>query len=189
MEIDKKDDAEQSDERGSNDVQSCLLERSVHVLYLYQSIKPGILTESGFNICKLLVLNKRVNENVIKDSLDLMLKEKHVMSWLDKVRLKFSIRIYRIIMVTPYKLKQNESLSSKINIIYILQDSRHFKKWSFLLKISSVNVAKSAYGFGHIYWRNPQKRTLWSETIFDSWKPFKSDDKCLLFHFNSSFHS
>ena len=30
------------------------------------------------------------------------------------------------------------------------------KKWSFPLKISSVNVTKSAvsWGFGHIYWRN-----------------------------------
>ena len=28
------------------------------------------------------------------------------------------------------------------------------KKWSFPLKISSVNVTKSR-GFGHIYWRNP----------------------------------
>ena len=31
------------------------------------------------------------------------------------------------------------------------------KKWSFPLRISSVNVTKSAAscGFGHIYWRNP----------------------------------
>ena len=31
------------------------------------------------------------------------------------------------------------------------------KKWSFLLRVSSVNVTKSAdfCGFGHIYWRNP----------------------------------
>ena len=31
------------------------------------------------------------------------------------------------------------------------------KKWSFPLKISSVNVTKYAVtcGFGHIYWRNP----------------------------------
>ena len=32
-----------------------------------------------------------------------------------------------------------------------------YKKWSFPLRISSVNVTKSAgnCGFGHIYWRNP----------------------------------
>ena len=31
------------------------------------------------------------------------------------------------------------------------------KKWSFPLRMSSVNVTKSAVscGFGHIYWRNP----------------------------------
>ena len=31
------------------------------------------------------------------------------------------------------------------------------KKWSFPLRISSVNVTKSAVscGFGHLYWRNP----------------------------------
>ena len=31
------------------------------------------------------------------------------------------------------------------------------RKWSFPLRISSVNVTKSAgsCGFGHIYWRNP----------------------------------
>ena len=32
-----------------------------------------------------------------------------------------------------------------------------YKKWSFLLRIFSINVTKSAVssGFGHIYWRNP----------------------------------
>ena len=31
------------------------------------------------------------------------------------------------------------------------------KKWTFPLRISSVNVTKSGgnCGFGHIYWRNP----------------------------------
>ena len=35
------------------------------------------------------------------------------------------------------------------------------KKWSFPLRISSVNVTKSAVfcGFGHIYWRNPNWKT------------------------------
>ena len=35
------------------------------------------------------------------------------------------------------------------------------KKWSFALRISSVNVPKSARncGFGHIYWRNPYCKT------------------------------
>ena len=36
------------------------------------------------------------------------------------------------------------------------------KKWSFLLRISSVNVTKStvSFGFGHIYRRNPQWKKL-----------------------------
>ena len=29
------------------------------------------------------------------------------------------------------------------------------QKWSFLLRISSVNVTKSAVSFGHVYWTNP----------------------------------
>ena len=35
------------------------------------------------------------------------------------------------------------------------------QKWSFLLRISSKNVSKSAVscGFGHIYWRNPSRKT------------------------------
>ena len=41
------------------------------------------------------------------------------------------------------------------------------KKWSFLLRISSVNVTKSAgkCGFGHIYWKNSQ----WKTSFFVQW--------------------
>ena len=41
------------------------------------------------------------------------------------------------------------------------------KKWRFPLKISSVNVAKSAVscGFGHIYWRN----LYWKTSFFVQW--------------------
>ena len=34
-----------------------------------------------------------------------------------------------------------------------------------------------------------QKHTLRSETIFGNWKPYKSDKKCFLFRFKSSFRS
>ena len=36
------------------------------------------------------------------------------------------------------------------------------KKWSFPFRMSSVNVTKSAVscGFGNIYWRNPEWKTL-----------------------------
>ena len=41
-------------------------------------------------------------------------------------------------------------------------------KWSFPLRIFSVNVTKSAVSceFGHIYWRNPQ----WKTSFFVLWK-------------------
>ena len=44
----------------------------------------------------------------------------------------------------------------KVLKCFFLQQTLH-KKWSFPLRISSVNVTKSAgnWGFGHIYWRNP----------------------------------
>ena len=43
------------------------------------------------------------------------------------------------------------------------------KEWSFPLRISSVNVTKSAVSceFGYIYWRNPQLKT--SFLCSDSW--------------------
>ena len=46
------------------------------------------------------------------------------------------------------------------------------KKWSFPLRISSVNVTKSAGNceFGHIYWRNPE----WKISFFVQWYKFCS---------------
>ena len=43
------------------------------------------------------------------------------------------------------------------------------KRWSFLLRISSVKMTKSAenLGFGHIYWRNPS----WKVSFFVQWLP------------------
>ena len=50
-------------------------------------------------------------------------------------------------------------------------------KWSFPLKISSLNVTESARnnGFGHIYWRNPQ----WETSFFTQWTLLKR------IHFNN----
>ena len=51
----------------------------------------------------------------------------------------------------------------KNNLLLDMDQTLH-KKWSFLLRISSVNVTKSLgilvkllgnCGFGHIYWKNP----------------------------------
>ena len=43
------------------------------------------------------------------------------------------------------------------SVLHNIQFNTLHKKWSFPLRISSVNVTKSAVscGFGHIYWRNP----------------------------------
>ena len=51
------------------------------------------------------------------------------------------------------------------NCRFLLERDRAFtlhKNWSFLLKISSVNVTKFAVScrFGHIYWRNPWKTSI-----------------------------
>ena len=42
------------------------------------------------------------------------------------------------------------------------------KKWTFPLRIFSVNVTKSAVccGFGHIYWRNPDWETSFFSSVF-----------------------
>ena len=46
------------------------------------------------------------------------------------------------------------------------------KIWSFPLKISSVNVTKSAVscGFGHIYWRNPYLENFIFRAVPEVWK-------------------
>ena len=45
------------------------------------------------------------------------------------------------------------------------------KKWRFPLKISSVNVIKSAEncGFGHIYWRNKYWKTSFLCSVASRW--------------------
>ena len=50
----------------------------------------------------------------------------------------------------------------------------HWKqKWSFPLRISSVNVTKSTVycGFDHIYWRNPQLKTWFFLQCTDHHRP------------------
>ena len=51
----------------------------------------------------------------------------------------------------------NVLISEEKNTVNGVVEQTLHKKWSFLLRISSVNVTKSAVfsGFGHIYWRNP----------------------------------
>ena len=63
-------------------------------------------------------------------------------------------------LISPLKLPQKNMLSNIgpwIQILVTLITISLRKKWSFPLRISSVNVTKSAVscGFDLIYWRNP----------------------------------
>ena len=53
------------------------------------------------------------------------------------------------------------------------------KKWSFPLRISSVNATKSARncGFGHIYWRNPYWKTSFFMQCIRWMKYILNDEK------------
>ena len=71
-----------------------------------------------------------------------------------------------ILFLLKAKIKNFRNLH-KLNFALIA--SKHCtNKWSFPLRISSVNVTKFAVscGFGHIYWRNPRWKTL----FFVQWK-------------------
>ena len=69
--------------------------------------------------------------------------------------------------VTQYsiiKLKENKLVIFEFNNMHValfcsgaMLCNLTAQNWSFSLRISSVNVTKSAVfcGFGHIYWRNP----------------------------------
>ena len=79
--------------------------------------------------------------------------KKHSLRKYTKTRIFTQNTLIRIFL---YKYKIEDSVLIRENVGQKKPVSLH-KKWSFLLRISSVNVAKSAvsYGFGHIYWKNP----------------------------------
>ena len=61
-------------------------------------------------------------------------------------------------MLTPVSFLEVFAISLKLTmIIYTLVHFALHEKWSFPLRISPVDVTKSAgnCGFGYIYWRNP----------------------------------
>ena len=60
-----------------------------------------------------------------------------------------------------YNKTENQNNQCDLDLDKVLDLYNTGQKWSFPLKISSVNVTKSAEncGFGHIYWRNPQWQT------------------------------
>ena len=66
--------------------------------------------------------------------------------------------------MNPSELRDKWGYSGIIKSYWIRLHASQHKKWSFLLRISSVNVAKfiGNCGFGHIYWRNPEYKTSFS---------------------------
>ena len=65
-----------------------ILSLSMKLLWLYQKLKPGVLTESGFNICKLLFKDSlNGDQNSVRYALDVLLTEKKedTRLWLEKV--------------------------------------------------------------------------------------------------------
>ena len=101
---------------------------------------------------------------------------------------KWIFKVYFNIMRKPFSTLCMKGLtwSIKTTAIFHINRSTHYttstpelmcwgricalhRKWSFALRISSVNVIKSAVscGFGYIYWRNPQLKT--SISCSDSW--------------------
>ena len=62
-----------------------------------------------------------------------------------------------------------------ICLLWYVKEALH-KKWSFPLRISSVNVNKSGFGhiywIGHIYWRNPE----WKTSFCVQWSEYETSD-------------
>ena len=80
-----------------------------------------------------------------------------------------TLHLYMIKIRHGYQIHR---LQNYLKIVYVdkklaLRKTLH-KKWNFPLRISSVNVTKSAgnCGFGHIYWRNLNRKT----SFFVQWK-------------------
>ena len=73
-----------------------------------------------------------------------------------------STAIQSLLMKFNWQKKSNGYLKT-IKRLSTSQPSLH-KKWSFPLRISSVNMTKSAVycEYGHIYWRNPK----WKASFF-----------------------
>ena len=128
------------------------------------------------------------------------IKSKNVMSWNSR---KKKESIFCKVYFVSKKLINICVLSQFI--VYWIHIKKHFFiyfYWLFLMLSKAFSVS--------LKWREPHnsnfmfavfihgfnlkaqlqlKNTLWSETIFGSWKLFKDDEKCFLFHLKSSFCS
>ena len=85
-----------------------------------------------------------------------------------KITEKFPLEQFFRLGLSGKKKEQFYWLQNWIDWGNLLLQSTALKKWSFPLRISSVNVTKTAVscGFGHIYWRNPE----WKNSFFVQWK-------------------
>ena len=89
------------------------------------------------------------------------------MSWFWR-KFRFYLFIYLFFFISKLMFK---------NFQIRLDNLSQHKKWSFPLRISSVNVTKSSEncGFGHIYWRNPQRKTC--AVYQQSWRKLMGQSK------------
>ena len=57
--------------------------------------------------------------------------------------------------------REKELYQWLLRIMLVTYEQSLHKKWSFPLRISSINVTESAVSceFSHIYWRNPEQKT------------------------------
>ena len=83
-------------------------------------------------------------------------------------KMKFSMKDFFKVCTFQTEIDILEALT-KCNRVVKKQSSQH-KKWSFSLRIYSVNVTNSArnWGVGHIYWIKPQ----WKTSFFVLWAMF-----------------
>ena len=74
----------------------------------------------------------------------------------------------KVYWIKSYLYYRRELSSPRKLPLYFI---KHCTKWSFPLRLSSVNVSKSAgnYGFGQTYWRNP----WWKSSYFVQWSHLK----------------
>lgn len=87
------EDIVESDMEGSS---GDLFSLSMKLLWYYQKMKPGVLTESGFNVCKLLLMPGNVTEETLDNILDiLILEQTDTRMWLEKVKFQLIIVISR----------------------------------------------------------------------------------------------
>ena len=88
-----------------------LLDLSIQCLNQYQILKPGILTLSGFNICKMLIFSRPPTEDIMSRSLQILLNETGVHMWLKK-KMSGPDNIFHIILKVMLLWKKSEEIVS-----------------------------------------------------------------------------